>query len=80
MAEITHWEYHIEELGSVLRGPKLVDVEAYLNQVGEAGWEVVNVHHLQSSNKVWVTMKRPLTDETRRRRSRAAESWPSDQF
>ena len=73
MAEITHWEYHIEELGSVLRGPKLVDVEAYLNQVGEAGWEVVNVHHLQSSNKVWVTMKR-------RRRSRAAESWPSDQF
>ena len=75
MVENTQWEYHIEVLGSALRSPKPEMIAAALNEIGEAGWEVVCIHHPHNSNKVWVTMKRPLTASTRRQRSRDQEMW-----
>ncbi len=75
MSKNIQWEYRIEILGSALRGLKKDEVEAYLNQVGEEGWEVINLHHPTNSSKVWVTMKRPLTTDTRRRRSRPDWEW-----
>jgi hypothetical protein len=69
------WEYHIELLGSTFRGAKPDELEAYLNLVGEEGWEVINLHHPPNSTKVWVTMKRPLSIQTRRRRSRPDSGW-----
>jgi hypothetical protein len=50
-------------------------MEAFLNQIGEEGWEVINLHHPNNSNKVWVTMKRPLTIDIRRRRTRPDWDW-----
>jgi len=75
MSEKIQWEYHIEILGSTFRSPKPVQVEDFLNQVGEEGWEVVNLHQPQNSNKVWIIMKRGLTVSTRRSRSRPGGSW-----
>lgn len=75
MSGNTQWEYHIELLGSAFRGTKPDELEAYLNLVGEEGWEVINLHHPPNSNKVWITMKRPLSSETRRRRSRPDSGW-----
>ena len=69
------WEYHIEVIGSALRGTKPEELATYLNEIGEAGWEVFNLHHPNNSNKTWVTMKRALTTSTRRRRSRPDEPW-----
>ena len=69
------WEYHIELVGSAFRSPKPDVIEAYLNQVGEGGWEVINLHHPHNSNKVWITMKRPLSMDVRRRRSWPDEGW-----
>lgn len=69
------WEYHVEVLGAALRGVKPEELENYLNQAGEDGWELVCVHQPQNSNKVWVTVKKPLTAATKRRRSRLEESW-----
>ena len=77
MPEITQWEHHIEELGSFFRSPKREEITAYLNQVGEDGWEVASLYQLQNSNKVWVTLKRPLTPDVLRRRRRT-ESWSAD--
>jgi hypothetical protein len=75
MAEAQQWEYHIEVLGSAFRGVKVEALDAYLNEVGEDSWEVVSVHQPQGSNKLWVTMKRKLTAEARRRRSRLEQGW-----
>jgi len=75
MTEKYQWEYHIEVLGSFWKSLKPEVVEAALNEFGEMGWEVINLHHPQNSNKVWVTMKRQLSVSTRRRRSRPDEAW-----
>jgi hypothetical protein len=73
MSGNNQWEYRIELVGSTFRGPKPDAIETYLNQVGEGGWEVINLHHPPNSTKVWVTMKRPLSTDARRRRS-----WPDE--
>ena len=75
MAEQTKWEYRITEVGSFWKGTKPEDIEDYLNQLGDEGWEVINLHHPENSNKVWVTIKRPLTTTTRRHRSLPGEEW-----
>jgi hypothetical protein len=75
MSESTQWEYHIEVIGTAFRAPKPEATEAYLNEIGEAGWEVISLHHPNNSNRIWVTMKRALTHSTRRRRSRPDDSW-----
>lgn len=75
MSRNIQWEYHIEVIGSVFRSPKPEEMEAFLNQIGEEGWEVINLHHPNNSNKVWVTMKRPLTIDIRRRRTRPDWDW-----
>lgn len=74
MAEKIQWEYRIEVLGSAFRGVKVEDLGACISQAGEDGWEVVSVHQPQNSNRLWVTMKRQLTSDTRRR-SRLEETW-----
>jgi hypothetical protein len=75
MSENTFWEYHIEVIGSSWRGLKPEVVTAALNEFGEMGWEVVNLHQPQNSNKMWVALKRPLSHGSRRQRSRPEESW-----
>lgn len=69
------WEYHVDVLGGALRGVKAEELETHLNQVGEEGWVLVCVHQPQNSNRLWVTVKRPLTAVAKRRRSRLEESW-----
>ena len=77
MSEHTQWEHHVEEFGTFFRSPKREEIIAYLNRVGEDGWEAASLYSLQNSNKVWVTLKRPLTADALRRRRRS-ESWPMD--
>ncbi|RCK76789.1 MAG: hypothetical protein ANABAC_3214 [Anaerolineae bacterium] len=69
MNEINAWEYRIVSLGSWWRGPRDEDLEAALNELGAAGWEVVGFANEYSSGKVRLVAKRPLTDRTRRQRS-----------
>jgi hypothetical protein len=75
MAENTQWEYRIDIIGSAWRGPKSENIEAYLNELGIEGWEVINLHQPQNSNKIWITIKRPLTTAARRQRSRPENQW-----
>ena len=71
MTETTQWEYHVIYLGSFWSGPKAEDFEAELNELGIEGWEVVAALPVENSNQVRVVLKRPLSSDTRRRRS-----WP----
>ena len=75
MIEKLQWEYRIDVVGSAWRSPKPENIEDYLNELGEEGWEVVNIHQPHNSNKVWITIKRPLTTDTRRQRSRPENQW-----
>ncbi len=70
----TKWEYCIEIYGTVWKSPKPENVQAFLNEMGAQGWEIINLHHPENSNKVWVTAKRPLT-ETEDRRRRRQRDW-----
>ena len=71
MPESTNFEYRIETFGGILSQVKDDDLEAALDAWGEEGWEVIAVHNLESTNKIRVIAKRPLTQSSRRR-----HSWP----
>ena len=71
MAEdIKQWEYRVQTVGGFFSGVKADVLEEMLNEWGEDGWEVVSTHIIENANKVNVIAKRPLTDLTRRERSR----------
>jgi hypothetical protein len=74
MSQQTQWEYRVATLGGTLGGIKDDALEAELNEWGQAGWEVISVAGVESTNKVRVAAKRLLTRTTRRHRS-----WPEAQ-
>ncbi len=74
MPEMIPWEYRVVSAGSFWNMPKDEDLETLLNELGEEGWEVVNIFAQQGNNRARVVAKRPLTQAERRRRSRTTES------
>ena len=68
--DIKKWEYRVQTVGGFFTGVKADEVEELLNEWGEDGWEVVSTHVIENANKINVIAKRPLTDRTRRERSR----------
>jgi hypothetical protein len=75
MPETLGWEYRVLSVGRWI-GVKDEELEAALNELGEQGWEAVNLFHREGSNKVTLVAKRPLTPAARRRRSLAGELAP----
>lgn len=71
MAENPQWEYRAISLGTFWTEPSDEEIENFLNQLGEEGWEVVSVFTRHGTNKARAVAKRRLTSETRRRRN-----WP----
>ena len=71
MTESNQWEYRIQTMGSTFSQPKDEDLETLLNEWGEEGWEVIAAQNQESTNKVRIIAKRPLSRSTRRSRS-----WP----
>ena len=62
------WEYHVASMGSFF-GTKDEQIENMLNELGEQGWEAVNVFCQTNSSKVTIVAKRLLDRSTRRWRS-----------
>ncbi|MEW6567321.1 MAG: DUF4177 domain-containing protein [Chloroflexota bacterium] len=75
MPEVTQWEYRVVSFGGGLRSPKDEDLEAALNELGAEGWEVVGVTKRESSYRLTLIAKRPLTVAARRRRTMPEGSW-----
>ena len=71
MEKLTIWEYRIETFGKTFSQPKDDELEEILDEWGEEGWEVIAVHNLESTNKVRILAKRPLSASSHRRRN-----WP----
>lgn len=71
MAETTQWEYRFESIGTFWKEVKNEELEALLNEWGQEGWEVIQLIALHTTNRIRIIAKRPLTSESRRRRS-----WP----
>ncbi len=68
MTEIQRWEYRFETLtGGTFRSPNDEEVEVYLNEMGELGWEIFEIIQLPNTTKMSFAAKRPLTGSTRRR-------------
>lgn len=65
---IKRWEYYVQTVGSMF-GTKDELIEEILNEIGEDGWEAVNVYSPENSGKVTIVAKRPLSLDARRRRS-----------
>ena len=64
------WEYRVESIGGTFSGPKDEELERVLDEWGEEGWEIISADVPYGSSKVRLIAKRPLTLESRRRRSR----------
>jgi hypothetical protein len=75
MAETAAWEYRVLTVGR-WTGAKDEDLEAALNELGEQGWEAVNVFNHEGLPKLTLVAKRPLTAGARRRRSMPGEITP----
>jgi hypothetical protein len=71
MADKVQWEYRVETVGSFWSGLKDAQMIEILNSWGEEGWEVIQAHNLQNSEKIRLIARRPLQRTTRPRRS-----WP----
>ena len=69
MEEIPKWEYRVQTFGGAIGGPKDDALTAALDEWGEEGWEVITVQNLDSSQKVRVVARRPLTRAARRYRT-----------
>jgi hypothetical protein len=67
--EIKQWEYRVQTIGSLF-GTKDELIETMLNEWGSEGWEAINVFTPEGSGKITIVAKRPLTDRSRRLRSR----------
>lgn len=67
--ESTQWEYYVHSLGSILRSPKDEELAELLDEIGEEGWELVTAVRGESTNRLTLIAKRPLTTASRRRRS-----------
>ena len=64
------WEYRVYSIGGSFNTPKDAEVERLLDEWGAEGWELVSAQQPYGSARVRLIAKRPLTLETRRRRSR----------
>jgi hypothetical protein len=66
------WEYWVESMGNVVRGPKPTEIEDFLNQADEDGWEFVQAMKVENSNRVLFYMRKQILSTKRKRRS----TWP----
>lgn len=67
--EFKQWEYRVQTIGGIF-DTKDELVQNTLDEWGAEGWEAVNVYAQHGSAKVTLVAKRPLTDRSRRMRSR----------
>jgi hypothetical protein len=63
------WEYRVLKSGSLWSGVKADELEQKLNELGQEGWEVVSAVSFESTNKITVIAKRPLSERARRSHS-----------
>jgi len=66
MPDYTQWEYKVTTFGSSWGLTKDEPIEDSLNELGEEGWEIVAAVALYG--KMRVIAKRPLIQQSRRRR------------
>ena len=69
MEEIPKWEYRVQTIGGAIGGPKDDALTILLDEWGADGWEVISANNLDSSQKVRVIARRPLSRVTRRYRT-----------
>lgn len=69
MDDIPKWEYQVQTFGGAMGGPKDDALTLALDEWGAEGWEVISVHNLDSSQKVRVVARRPLSRATHRSRT-----------
>ena len=66
------WEYCVETLGSIWRGPSPDEMEILLNEAASDGWELVTAVGLSSSNRILAILRRSKRTRSRQRR----DTWP----
>ena len=65
-------EYRVEELGTTLKGVRVGELEALLNEVAGEGWEPVTMTMRGNSSRLIVVLRRPWRTRTRDR----SRTWP----
>ena len=69
MEEIPKWEYRVQTVGGAIGGPKDDALTIFLDEWGAEGWEVISANNLDSSQKVRVIDRRPLSRAASRYRT-----------
>jgi len=73
--EAEAWEYRVETMGSWIRSPKDGQLAEALNLLGGEGWELSSALPREGSQALTLILRRRVTREERRRRTRPGETW-----
>lgn len=66
------WEYCVETLGNMWRGPSSEELAALLNAAASEGWELVTAFNLANGNRILAILRREKPTRRRKRR----DTWP----
>jgi len=66
------WQYQVELFGSALKPAKPEEVEAFLNEVAQEGWELNHVASMSNGSKLMLVLRQKVEGRARRRKP----SWP----
>ena len=69
------WEYRVETFGSWIRSPKDGQLTEALNELGEQDWQLTGALPREGSQALTLILRRRVTREERRRRTRPGETW-----
>ena len=67
------WEYDVQTVGSIWRGPSPDALARLLNSAAAEGWETMSVTSLANSSRLMIVLRRRLTRKTGRKRR---DTWP----
>lgn len=67
--ETQAWEYRVQKFGTFWSAVSDEELERMLNEWGQEGWQVVSAVGVESTNKIMVIARRPLSGRVRRQRS-----------
>jgi hypothetical protein len=60
------WEYRVNSIGGILKGANPEQLTEVLNRAAADGWELTHMVPQENSNGLWLVLRRPSTQRTRR--------------
>jgi len=69
---VARWEYHVEVIGSFWHAPGPEEIQQFLTESAEDGWEPVELASIQNGNRMVLILRRSVEGYRRKKE----KGWP----